>query len=228
MTSYTSSSIRSVRPTIRGSAPNPRRQRPSLMTATVAMPGHLVSRREGPADGGLRSEEVEVVRAGEEHFDALRTLRAGQVRADRPDAGNRFEHAGAPEVIELRLRQPDVAHPERLVVGRDPHERRGIGKGQRLQQHAVHDGVDGRRRSDADGQRARGGNREQGVPAHPPQREPHVLQHLTLLRPASGCSAYASWLGSQIGRIRSEPARAPSGSGTACPKAVTQVERVTG
>ena len=126
---------------------------------------------------GVGAEQVEIVRAGEEHFDAFRPIAAGQVRADRPDAGNCREDArSAVEVLELRLRQADVAQPESRVVGADPHQRPGIRKGQRLEEDAVDDGIDGRGGGDADGERASRRKRKQGVAQHPAQREPDVLQ----------------------------------------------------
>ena len=104
--------------------------RPSLMTATVAMPGILVRVEKVRLDCAALARGCRSSSAGEERFDAFRTLRS---RSDRAGAGPLMlaidsNDAGAPShrapAATARCRSI-----ERLVVGRDAHRRGGFGKG---------------------------------------------------------------------------------------------------
>ena len=76
--------------------------------------GLRVGRAEHAADLGADAEHREVVRVDERRLDALGLVGLGQVRADRPDAGDVVEEIRAPQVEQLGNRQPDVLHVLRV------------------------------------------------------------------------------------------------------------------
>ena len=141
-------------------APNARRQRPSLITTASEKPGHGVR---GPVDTSeLRrgAEQLKVVGAGHQHLDPLGPIAADERRADRPQRGDAFEDAGAvAQIVELGLRDADVAAAGRARVRRDAHEPIGIRKRQRTDQDRVDDGEDRDVRADAERERQ---NRDRG------------------------------------------------------------------
>ena len=137
----------------------------------------FVAHRERAAQRRPDAEQVEVIGARQQHLDALRAIGAGEVGGHRPDAGDRLERTRPPRVVlELRLRKADVAQIQCRVVRADPYQRAGVRKRQRLQQHAVDDGVDRGRGRKPDRQRTGHRQREQRTPPHPPHRQPHILQ----------------------------------------------------
>ena len=65
------------------------------MTATSVIPGCASDALEDAADLRADAEHREVVRVDQRRLDALGLVGLGQVGADRPDAGDVVEDAGA-------------------------------------------------------------------------------------------------------------------------------------
>ena len=131
-----------------GAAPNARRHRPSLMTVGEAW--HRICGRVDTAEFRAGAQQLKVVGAGDEHFDAFGTLAAEQRRTDRPHGADALEDAGAlAEIVQLGLRDTDVPAIGRPRVRRDTHEAVRVWKRQRADQHRVYDREDRDVRADA-------------------------------------------------------------------------------
>ena len=122
----------------------------------------------GPVDASElrhRAEQLKVIGARDHHLDPLGPFAADERRADRPQRRHALEDAGAvAQVVELGLRDADVAAVGRARVRRDAHETIRIRKWQRADQHGVDDGEDRDVCADAEGQRQnrRGGESGRG------------------------------------------------------------------
>ena len=110
MIEYMSLSMRIRLPSTPRSPPNRRCQSASLITATSVMPGCASDGAEHATQLRADAEHREVVRVDQRGLDALGLVGLGQVRADRPDAGDVVEQIRAPQVEQLGNRQADVLH----------------------------------------------------------------------------------------------------------------------
>ena len=88
---------------------------------------------------GADAEHREIVRVDERRLDALGLVGLGEVGAHRPHAGDVVEHAGAPQVEELRNRQSGVARALARELRGHPHELLGMRERQRREDDGVDD-----------------------------------------------------------------------------------------
>ena len=101
----------------------------------------------------LSAEKLEVIGAGDEHFDALGVVAPAQRRAPRKKDADVIEDAGAiAQVIEFRLGHADVFRARAIQIVKDADQTLGMLERQRPQEHSVHDGEDGDVCADAERQ----------------------------------------------------------------------------
>jgi hypothetical protein len=110
-------------------------------------------------------------------FDALGLLGAGQILATLKDRAHVFKYTRSRlQVIQFGLGKPDVAQSYAGLVKEDSYQTIGIGVGQRMQQHGIHDAENGRVGSHSQRQRQHSHDRECGFPEQHAQTIANILK----------------------------------------------------
>ena len=136
--------------------------------------GQILSLRKGASGDRQHAENLEVIGGDVGALHRLRRVARSEVHRQGPEIVDRhcLEHVVLPPDHVL-LDGIRVAHAGRIPAAQ-LHDAIGLRIGQRLEQHRIHDGENGRVRADADGERGQGNRGETDVPAHRAQGVPHV------------------------------------------------------
>ena len=116
--------------------------------------GRLIARPIKTSQSGLSAQDIEIIEAGAEHFDALGMIAAAKRGADWPDDADVVENAGSiAQILELRNGQADVLHARAAQIVKDSHQAFRMLEWKRAQEHGIDHGKDGDVRADAERQR---------------------------------------------------------------------------
>ena len=198
MTPMTSNGRRdrlTVRPMIGGIGAEPRAPDAIAQDHAIGVARPFVLLREGPAERDPRAEQLEVAR------QSRTSLRDSPGRPShwnscpsRKKAATLGRASVCRERVEVCRRQRHVG--EARMLREDAHERVGVGVGQRFQQHAADDAVDGGVASDRQAERQDDDGRERRLlrrDAAPPTRARARLAPATRQRCAVGRPRQIAW-----------------------------------
>ena len=153
----------------------------------AARPFVLFSKR--PAERSPRAEELEVSSRHEQAFEILRACRSPELVAFAIESGDARKGLGLlAKRVEVSRRQRHI--DESRMLREDAHERVRVGVGQRFQQHAADDAVDGGVASDGQAERQDDNGRERRVLREAPRRPPVLAPDLR--QPLAGAGPLSS------------------------------------
>ena len=164
-----------VRPTVPGSPPNRRCQRPCESTTTFSCPGKSSVGHQGATERGSHSQHLEEVARDSQARNPVGRRLAGEVAAPVREARERLERLVAVAVVA------ELGKREGIAVGRGvprPHPVQPVRlrEGERLQEHGVHDAEQGGIRPDRERQAGERDQREAGGVGEPTDGVAGVLE----------------------------------------------------
>ena len=136
--------------------------------------GHVVRRRERPADRGAHAKHTEIVPRDDFAHRKARAVVEVQRREHRAVAGDVLEHFVLRPKIEIVRVRRRAERAEPRVARENVDETIRRGHGQRLEQQRIGNREECGVEADADGQRRHGDERESRTLAKPAQRKPDV------------------------------------------------------
>ena len=174
MTVVGRSSRTSVRPTIWGSAPNRRRQSPSLRSTTAGRPGRSSSAREAATERGRHAQQRDRIGGDVSRVEPLGSAAAGQRERAVAEGGEAAERSIALTKVPV-LGRAELLAGYAVELGMHHHHLGRPLVRQRAQEHAVHHAEDRRGGADAERERGHGERGEGRTTAQAPEGLPEIV-----------------------------------------------------